>query len=201
MRRIMAAVAGVLLSLTLLVGLVGCTGDDPTEEPSGSSGGDSSATAEPRVPTKVTLGKVAGKLSKKQRRTTRRSVTRVVDRWLDAAYVRGDYPRQSFADAFPGFTKGAAGLARKQRRVMSNATVAARVEGVEVKKRTLAIDVLAPRGKPAGATARVVLTMKFSGQVRRTDRVRGRLLLTPVRKGWKVFGFDVRRKAVRSGKK
>lgn len=195
MRTIMARAAAVLLPLTLLVG---CTGDDEAPEPE-SDGNGTSETAEPRVPTSATLGKVAGQLGKKQRRETRQSVTKAVDRWLDAAYVTGDYPRQGFDGAFPGFTQRAASLARQQRGAMSNATIGDRVDGVEVKQRKVAVDVLAPGGKPAGATARVLLVMRFSGDLERTDRVRGRLLLTPSSKGWKVFGFDVRRNTVKDG--
>ena len=34
---------------------------------------------------------------------------------------------------------------------------------------------------------------RFGGVLDRTDEVTGRLMLTPVKGGWKVFGFDVRR--------
>ena len=65
----------------------------------------------PGIDTRVEVGEVAGKLAKGPARDVAADVAEVVDRWLDAAYVGGDYPRSDFGDAFPGFTKGAATLA------------------------------------------------------------------------------------------
>ena len=56
-------------------------------------------------------------------------VAAVVDGWMDAAYVAGEYPRDDFADAFPGFTQGAAALATEDADLMTNADRGARIDG------------------------------------------------------------------------
>ena len=63
--------------------------------------------APPPLETTATLGKVTGKLPKAKRSKVRKQVARAVDGWIDAAYVGGDYPRNDFATAWPGFTTGA----------------------------------------------------------------------------------------------
>ncbi len=198
MTKIMAGCAAAAVALALLSG---CSGDDSPAEPAPRASASSTATTAPAVETTVRMGTVTGRLDRAGRRKARDQVAAAVDRWWDAAYVAGEYPRSDFADAFPGFTKGAARLARRQSATMSNAKVGDRVDTVEAVKRTVTVDVLAPGRKPAGATARVTLVLELSGDVERTDRVRGRVLLTPARtrSGWRVFGFDVRRDKVRSG--
>lgn len=196
-RKITATVASGALALTLLTG---CTGDDGKSGNGGGSSGGGGDQAPARIETKASVGQVAGKLGKGKRRKVLADVTAVVDGWLDAAYVEGDYPRSDFGNAFPGFTKGAAKLAAKDRRTMSNARLGKRIERVEVVKRNMKIDVLAPGGKFAGATARVMLVVALGGEVERRDRIHGRVLLTPTKGGWRVFGFDVRRNRVK-GKK
>lgn len=195
MRKITATVASGALALALLTG---CTGDDGEGGNGGGSGGGDQSPA--RIETKASVGQVAGKLGKGKRRKVLSDVTAVVDGWLDAAYVEGDYPRSDFGDAFPGFTEGAAKLAAKDRKTMSNARLGKRIERVDVVKRNLKVDVLAPGGRFAGATARVMLVVDLSGEIERRDRIHGRVMLTPTKGGWRVFGFDVRRNRVK-GKK
>ena len=183
----MSAVLALLLALAL--GMVGCSGDEePTEEDGGSSG-----RAEDALPTTTQVGEVTGRLGKAPARRLAAEVAAVVDRWIDGAYVAGDYPRTNFSDAFRGFSAGAARLAAQQPKLMSNAAVAERVETVTARKRVVRVDVLAPKGKPAGITAHVNLVIRLEGDVERTDRIRGRLLLTPRGESWQVFGFDVAR--------
>ena len=181
----------LLAALAMLVALVGCSGDD--EEPD-KSDPTPTATAEtaPAVQTAARLGVVKGKLGKKRRQAVLTAVTAVVERWFDQGYG-GDYPRQNFGPAFADFTKDARALAVKQPRVMSNAKIGPRLEGVEMVRRGIRVDVAAPKGRPAGATARFRLKITMSGGVRGTDLISGRLLLTRTKDGWKVFGFDVRR--------
>lgn len=181
-RRLAGGVLALLVPLVLA--LAGCSGDDePADDPATGSGG--SASGRDSIPTTVQVGEVSGRLPKAKARKVAQQVAATVDRWIDAAYVGGER-------SFPGFSKGAARMAAKQAGLMSNAQLGDRVDGLTVTRRVVAVDVLAPRQRPAGATARVNLVFEVAGSKRR-EQVRGRLLLTPARTGWRVFGFDVER--------
>lgn len=191
--RSRSRVAAPITALALVLVLAGgCSGDDESDEPDTQRSG-SSATDAPGIKTRVEVGDVAGRLPRSRARDAAAKVARVVDGWLNAAYVGGDYPRTKFGDAFPGFTEGAARLAAQQQGLMSNAVVGDRVDEVTAKRRVVTVDLLAPRGRAAGATAHVNLVIKLSGKVHRTEQVRGRLVLTPTKNGWQIFGFDIER--------
>jgi hypothetical protein len=197
-RRTTSRALGTALAFALAAGgLAGCSGDDEPEPAPSSTPAETGA----RVETTARLGEIVGRLPKPQRQRALTSVTAVVDGWMDAAYVEGDYPRTDFAEAFPGFTRGAAALATKQAATLSNAGVGKRVETVDVLQRRVSVDLLSARGRPVGATARVVLVIDLTGDVERRDRIRGRVVLTPAKgstHGWRVFAFDVARDQVRS---
>lgn len=182
--------AGLLVPvLALVLALAGCSGDD--EDPAdGGAGSGESVTAE--IATDAELGSVKGRLSDAAAADVLAAVTEVVDGWFDAAYG-GDYPRSDFDAAFGDFTSDAKALALKQSAILSNADLGADLDGVEMDQRLIRVDVLAPKGKVAGATVRFRLGIAMSGGVDRTDQIAGRLMLTPVKGDWKVFGFDVRR--------
>ena len=190
-----AALLVVPTVLVLVLGIAGCSGDD--EDP-GGDGEQSASGANTGIATRVEVGEVAGRLGKGPARQVAADVAEVVDRWLDAAYVTGDYPRSKFGDAFPGFTEDAATLAARHRGLMSNQAVGDEVDGVTATRRVVRVDLLAPKGKAAGATAHVNLVIELTGDVERTDQIRGRVVLTPAGRGWQVFGFDVERGAVRA---
>lgn len=182
------ALSGAVLALVLA--LAGCSGgddDDPVDK-----GGPAGPSATEPIATDAQLGSVKGRLSDAAAAEVLTQVTEVVDRWFDSAYA-GDYPRTDFAAAFADFTKDAAALATRQRSILSNTEVGPDLAAVEVTQRLVRVDVLAPKGKVAGATVRFRLSIAMSGGVERTDLVAGRLLLTPVKGAWKIFGFDVRR--------
>src|SRR4029079_4390860 len=191
------AEAGVLLVLALAVTLAACSGDsDPSVGPGdGDPGSSETAGATeappPPVETEATMGKVTGQLPPEKRSKVRQQVAHAVDAWFDAAYVGGDYPRNDFADAWPGFTSGAQAEAQDDRALMSNQDIGAEIAGVEATARKVTVDVLAVKGKPSGATARFVLKFRTDGDVRRKVEVRGRLFLTPEADGWHIFGYDV----------
>jgi hypothetical protein len=155
------------------------------------------------VASKVVLGRVAGNLHQpnkrifnKHRKRVLARVGRAVDSWIDGGFVGVGYPRSSFPTAFAAFTRPAKHDARRQIRLMTNWKLRKKIDGVEVKKRKVTVDVLAPRGRPAGATARVNLVFTTTGKAHRRVDVTGRLFLSPGDHGsWKVFGYDVARGA------
>jgi hypothetical protein len=184
--------------LGIVLGLAGCSGGDgDDEEEPGAQRSHGGTTAEPGIESRVEVGEVVGKLPKGPAREVAADVADVVDGWLDAAYVAGDYPRRDFGDAFRGFTEGAAKLARRQSDLMSNDGVGEKVDDVTATRRVIRVDVLAPKGKAAAATAHVNLVMKLTGDVDRTDQIRGRVVLTRSKNGWRVFGFDIERGRVK----
>lgn len=168
-------------------------------------------TAPLRVSAPVT--RVAGRLSEKDRLAVRNEVEALVADYVTAAFLDPATPPDQL---FPGFTDGATRLARARGAVLSRAdlvadpapatdTDAAGAATVEVVSVEAPVNVLAPEGRPAGATARLDLTLTVtpppddgtaadSGAGTSQDvRLRGRLLLTPGGQGWKIFGFDVTR--------
>src|SRR5688500_14956023 len=100
----------------MAIGLAACSGGDDDEDPPTVDGerSASSAPVEPEINTRVEVGAVVGNLPKKPARDVAADVAGVVDRWLDAAYVAGEYPRAKFGEAYPGFTQDAAKLAAGQ---------------------------------------------------------------------------------------
>ncbi|HXR45459.1 MAG TPA: hypothetical protein VN759_11655 [Pseudolysinimonas sp.] len=197
MRRSHAlAEAGVLLVLALAVTLAACSGDssDPSAgpgDPGTSEGAGATDAPAPPVETEAAMGRVTGQLPQEKRSKVRDQVAHAVDAWFDAAYVGGDYPRNDFADAWPGFTSGAQAEAQGDKALMSNQDIGADIAGVEATARKVTVDVLAVRGKTSGATARFVLKFRTDGEVQRKVEVRGRLFLTPEADGWHIFGYDV----------
>ena len=189
------AVPTAALALGVVMTLTGCSGDDadqPDEKSSSATG-----TEHRGIDTTVEVGDVVGRLGKGPSRDVVAKVAKVVDTWIDGAYVGGDFPRSRFADAFSGFTHDAAALAERQKSLMSNAAVGDKVDEVTAVRRVVRVDLLAPKGEAAGATAHVTLVMRLSGDVTRTEQVRGRLALTPTKGGWRIFAFDVDRGEVK----
>lgn len=192
--RTTIAVLLVLLLGGLLGGLAGCSGETaPEDGPAAGTGtGGAAEDGPPPLATTVRVGKVVGRTLPRARTSAARSVARVVDGWVDAAYVGGSWPREDFPGAFRGFTRGARTLALDDARLMSNAGIGHRVDGVRARQRRVVVDLLADRRRrPVAATARVRLTFRTTGGIQETFRVRGRLLLTRTRAGWRVFGYDI----------
>lgn len=184
----------LLLSLAILLaltGLVGCSNasEEPAPEPAASTE-TVSLTAAPAT-TRSKVAKVYGRLPKARRAAVRRQVAAAVDAWWESAYLLGDYPRASFPAAFPRFTAGAEAKARRDKRLMTNLDIGARIDSVTAKRRELVLDVLATRGTARSVTARFVLRFRTTGAKERLVTVRGRLFLTRRHGTWKVFGYDV----------
>ena len=190
--------ATALLVLALAAG--GCSSGDSDDDASApSSTPATEQAAPPEVKIRARVATVAGELPRQRRRAVARDVGRVVDRWFEAAYLGGDYPRTSFRDAWPGFTAGARDLARRDRKLTSNAALGTRTDDVRAIAKDVRIDVFSPKRKPAGATARFRLVFRTAGDAERRVRVSGRLVLTRVKGTWRVFGFDVQRSAIPVG--
>jgi hypothetical protein len=189
-------VAAVLVTLALAAG--GCGGSD-SSSPSAESTSGGAVVGGATIASKVLLGKVAGTIKRKSwktftndhRATMLKQVGAAVDSWIDGGFVGVDYPRDSFGSAFRAFTPKAKRDAEHQQNLMTNWDLRKRIDGVDVKKRTVTVDVMAPRGRPAGATARVALVFTTGGDTQERVTVHGRLFLTPGHGRWRIFGFDV----------
>jgi hypothetical protein len=153
------------------------------------------------VASTVVLGRVAGtvhqpnkRIFKKHRKQTLTKVGRAVDSWIDGGFVGVRYPRATFGSAFQAFTTPARHDAKRQRALMTNWALRKRIDGVKVAKRHVTVDVFAPHGHPAGATARVALVFRTTGDTTKRVVVHARLFLNPTDHGtWQIFGYDVAR--------
>lgn len=173
-----------VVALLLLAAATACSGGE--EE---AATPEATPTVEP-MSTTLNTGEVAGKLGAPRVEEAVGQVGEVVDGWLDAAFAGGEWPRE-VTDAYGGFTARAAEKAAADGELTSAAGFSQQVEAVEVTRRVVAVDLAAPGGKLAGATARVKLDLETTGEVERTVRVRGRLFLTPGADGWKIFGYNL----------
>ena len=178
--------------------LAACGGSSSSPPTAGPSGGSSTGDAQP-VASTVVLGSVAGdvqrpnkRVFKKHRKQVLTKVGKAVDTWIDGGFVGVSYPRDDFGSAFQAFTKPAAADARHQQGLTTNWDLRRKINGVSVKKRKVTVDVLAPHGRPAGATARVALVFTTTGDVAQRVAVHARLFLSPDDHGtWQIFGYDV----------
>ncbi|MCY7396129.1 MAG: hypothetical protein LH468_08280 [Nocardioides sp.] len=185
-----------LAALCLCVAAVSCSGTDtdvdagPDPDPPAETPTASASAAAPVVTT-ASVGRVAGRVGTAKRQRVKTVATRIVDGYLDGAYA-GTYPRTDFSAAFADFRAEARREAEQDLSLLTNADIGAQLTSASPTRRRLRIDVLAPRGRPSAATARFVLAFDTTGEVTRSMRVSGSLLLTRQRGAWKVFGYDVR---------
>jgi hypothetical protein len=178
-RRVGAAIGALLVLLT-----AACTSDpEPPDTPTPAE----ETSAPLAVSTPVT--RVAGRLSDEDRLALRRQVEDLLKRYAEKGLLD---PAATAAAAFPGFTRGAAELARPQRTVLWR--LAGREAEVEPRRLEGAVQAYAPGGVAQGATLRLDVALDVTrGERTRRVRLTGRMLLTPVGDTWRVFGFDVRR--------
>jgi len=193
-RRTGAAAIAVLVALA-----VGGCGGGSSSSPSAGPSSNGPSTGTPPVTTVVSIDKVAGTVHKPNRERfhhqsahLRAEVGQAVDAWFDGGFVGVDYPTTDFPDAFTTFTAQAKSDATRQKALMTTGKLGAHIDGVTTLKRTVTLDVLAPKGKAAGVTARFVLRFRTSGDVTKKVTVSGRLFLTRSPGGaWQIFGYDV----------
>lgn len=196
--------AGTALAV-LVLAAGGCTGDDatapspaPSTTPSRTgAAGPASQPAEPvAVDPVVRVTRVAGWMRPRDREVLADNVGKVLSAYVDAAYLRGDYPRSSFAGAFDAFTGDAARMARRDQDLLTNAVLAPTTVSVVPQRLTAYLNVLSPKGVAAGVTARLRLRYTADrGDLPGQDvTVSGRLLLTRhADGGWRIFGYDLTR--------
>lgn len=185
------------LGVAMVLLATGCSGgDDP------SAGAPSESYAEPSdAPTLeaepvISPGTIVGRLPRADRRRAERAVAGVAVRWLEAAYLGGKYPRRSFRNSFPGFTPGARAAARRDARLMTNQAVGRRIDGVSPGAIRVRVDLLAVGKRALTGTAHVVCRFRTEGDVERSYRVAGRLMMTRRDGRWRVFAYDMTRARV-----
>ena len=79
---------------------------------------------------------------------------------------------------------------------MSNQDVGDRIDGVDLRRSRVVLDVLSVQQRAQAVTARVLLEFRTTGSVEKRVRVQGRLYLTHGDGGWQVFGYDMTKGAV-----
>jgi hypothetical protein len=167
----------------------------PSSRPSGPA---TSPEPDPAPPARVRVTRVSGKLKEKDRAVLADNVRKVVTAYFDDAFLGGNYPRESFGDAFATFSAGAARQADGDRDLLTNRVLGSTTESVRVRRRTAYLSVLAPYKVAAGVTARVHLRFLADRGERPTKRVdvTGRLMLTRKKSGgWQIFGYDLSKNA------
>lgn len=195
--RPLAVLVAVLVTSVAFIG--GCSDDEPeppaASEPDGSSDAASPTETARPITTKTTVGRVIGKLGSRQKAKLKEDVSALVDEFFDNAYL-GEFPRSSFGKAYASFTEGARADAERDADLLSNTDIADRIDVATGTRRRVALDVLAVKGKPQGVTARFTLDFRTAGELERTERVKGYLLLADEGAGWRVFGYDVIRSVI-----
>lgn len=174
----------------------GCSGDDepaPDAESTSPTVELSEPTDAPTLEVEPVTrsGNIVGRLPKKDRVRVEKAISDRAVRFLNAAYLAGDYPRADFRDAFPGFTGGAAKLARKDRALLTNQPIGERIDDVTPTSIAVKVDLLAVNEHAVASTAHVELAFRTAGKVQKRIRVQGRLLLTKKDGRWKIFAYDL----------
>ncbi len=186
----------VLVTLGAL-SVAGCSGGD---EPAPDADSSSSPTVELSEPTDApTLevepvtksGSIVGRLPKKDRTRVEGAVSDIAVRFLNAAYLAGNYPRVGFRNSYPGFTGGAAQVARKDLTLLTNKPIGDKVDEITATGIGVKVDLLVVGKRAVAATARVELGFRTAGKIQRRFRVQGRLLMTKQNGNWKIFAYDL----------
>jgi hypothetical protein len=187
--RLAAASLATLLALSATA----CSGDDePAEPDSGPSLSEPSAAPTLEVEPVVRAGEVVGRMKRADRARVVDAVSGVAVRYLDAAFLGGDYPREGgFQPALESFTPGTARAARGDLGLLTNAGIAPRVEEVTPARLGVTVDVLAVGERASAATAHVTLVFNTTGAVARRVQVQGRLMMTKDDGRWQVFAYHL----------
>lgn len=187
--------AAVLVTLGAL-SVTGCSGEEQPPPDAASTSptvelGEPSEAPTLEVEPVTRSGNIVGRFPRKDRARVEKAISARAVRFLNAAYLAGDYPRADFRDAYPGFTGGAAKVARKDRALLTNQPIGTRIDDVTPTSIGVKVDLLAVNKHAVAATAHVALAFRTAGKVQKRIRVQGRLLLTKKDGRWKIFGYDL----------
>lgn len=187
--RLAAAALATLVGLSVSA----CSGDEPAPEPDpGPSLSEPSAAPTLEVEPVVRAGEVVGRLARADRSRIVDAVSGVAVRYLDAAFLAGDYPREGgFQPALAAFTPGTAKAARGDLGLLTNAGIAPRIDEVSAARLGVTVDVLAVRERASAATAHVKLVFNTAGDVAKRVQVQGRLMMTKTDGRWQVFAYHL----------
>lgn len=201
-RTLRARAVATSVAAALVLGATACGGADEAPPPeaapssSGPSLSDPSAAPTFEVEPVVRPGQVAGRLPRSDRRRVVGAVSGVALRYVEAAFLGGDFPREGgFRAALAGFAPGTARQARRDLGLLTNAAIAPRVDDVTPTALRVDVDLLAARGRASAATARVRLAFRTTGQVEKVVQVRARLMMTKQDGRWKIFAYRLSRGA------
>jgi hypothetical protein len=181
----------VLVTLAALA-VTGCSGDEPS--PSGET---TESLQEPsdaptlEIEPVTEVGTTVGRLARKDRKRVVGDVSRTAVRYLQAAYLAGEYPRRNFTRSYPGFTSGAVAVARRDGDLLTNRRVGPRIDSVTPTALRVTVDLLAVRKRVVAATAHVRLRFRTTGRFEKRVHVQGELRLTKRDGNWKIFAYDL----------
>ncbi len=182
-----AVCVSVIATLALLTSA--CSGDDKESADPSDPSVSASKEAEPEVVTESAVGEIVGRLPADQQQVVQDEVSAVVDDFTNWAYLSGEYPRTEWEFPVPGFSPRASRRVERDLSFATNADIGASIDSVTPISRSVTVDVLAPRGKPAGATARYEVVFNTTGDAGESEvTVKGRLVLVPEASGWQVVG-------------
>jgi hypothetical protein len=174
--------ADVFLTATAFaLALSGCTGSAPDAAP------DDPDSVALRITTKTG----GGRMPEDDRADVESAIGAVLSQYVGAAYL-GDHPRSGYLEALARFTDGAAELAARDLDVLT-ASGDDEFSSVLATRLDTDLSLYVVDGAALGATARVHFTFDATtaGDTPQELRLDGRLMLTPTRDGWAVFGYDV----------
>lgn len=180
-----------VLTIAAVLAVAGCSGDESAPSEPSESLHEPSAAPTLQIEPVTESGVIVGRLPRKDRARVEQRVSRTAVRFLEAAYVAGEYPRSDFNGRPPGFTAGAAEAARRQRSLLTNQRIGERIDGVTPTLLRVKVDLLAVRKRAVAGTAHVQLGFRTTGKVERRVRVQGELRLTKRQGDWKIFAFDL----------
>ena len=171
----------LLVTTALALVLAGCTDPPPDAPPNDPDS----------VALRITTTTGGGELDANDRADVESAIGAVLSQYVGAAYL-GDHPRSGYLEALTPFTDGAAELAARDLDVLT-ASDDDEFSSVLATRLDTDLSLYVVGGHALGATARVhfafdATTAEDTPQELRLD---GRLMLTPTRDGWAVFGYDV----------